>query len=631
MVQNNITEYPKVISKWDFESNETSPEDVSISSHSNYNWICEKSHKYSSKPYIQKNSGCPVCSGRLIIVGTNDLMTLCPEIAKQWNYNKNEKLPSEYTRASRSKVWWVCDKGHEWADTIANRTRLGRGCSVCANRKVVKGVNDLATTRPDMLRQWDWERNTEYIPYEITSSCGKNIWWICEKGHSFCRTPNGRSKYEKLICPICSKEKKTSFPERVIFYFVKMYFSDAEPGRRDLLPNQKEIDIYIPSISVGIEYDGEVYHKSSVKDNLKDKFCIEAGIQLYRIREPKCPKLGGNSKGYWLKGYSESDLEEGILWLLHSLGVDVGSISIAENLDQIYELSDSVDKDNSLASKMPELAKEWNYNRNGKLNPYNVPFGSEKKVWWIDSLGHEWQSKIANRTMNKQGCPYCSVPAKKVLSGFNDFQTKHPELMGQWNYKKNVNIKPDEILPAYNSKVWWICEKGHEWEAAPATRTKGAGCPYCRGYYATDENRLTLLYPEIAAEWDYEKNDVSPDEVCVGSARKYWWKCSKCGESYLSNVVSRTGCSKTGCSICAGKVIVKGINDLGTKYSYLIDEYCAENELSIYEIATHSKRKYKWKCKSCNGIYEGTSSVQISREKCPLCKTVLNRPGKIEG
>lgn len=78
-----------------------------------------------------------------------------------------------------------------------------------------------------------------------------------------------------------------------------------------------------------------------------------------------------------------------------------------------------------LATNYPELAKEWNYDRNGALTPWMVTTGSNKKVWWTCSLGHEWETAIANRTRYSIGCPYCA--GRKAWAGINDLATPAAE------------------------------------------------------------------------------------------------------------------------------------------------------------------------------------------------------------
>ena len=126
----------------------------------------------------------------------------------------------------------------------------------------------------------------------------------------------------------------------------------------------------------------------------------------------------------------------------------------------------------------PTLANEWNYEKNNGLTPIDVMPNSGKKVWWICSKGHEWQSSIDHRN-NGCGCPYCS--GGKVLNGYNDLQTVNPTLAKEWNYEKNNGLTPADVMPNSNKKVWWKCSKGHEWQATIGNRNKGRGCPYCSG------------------------------------------------------------------------------------------------------------------------------------------------------
>lgn len=130
---------------------------------------------------------------------------------------------------------------------------------------------------------------------------------------------------------------------------------------------------------------------------------------------------------------------------------------------------------NDLATQYPNLADEWHYGKNS-IKPTDITPGSHKKVWWLGKCGHEWQAMIPSRV---QGCGCAVCAGKIILEGFNDLATKRPELLDEWNYSKNV-IKPTEIGGSSGKKVWWKCEKGHEWQAAVYSRANN-GCPICAG------------------------------------------------------------------------------------------------------------------------------------------------------
>ena len=130
-------------------------------------------------------------------------------------------------------------------------------------------------------------------------------------------------------------------------------------------------------------------------------------------------------------------------------------------------------------------------------------------------------------------CQYLS--GRKILVGFNDLATTHPDLAAQWYYEKNGNLIPENVTAGSSKKVWWLFPYDDpntgkhfdfEWESQINNRANGTGCPYFSGKAIwRGFNDLRTTHPELAAEWDYEKNKLLPDEVRAGSGKKVWWKC----------------------------------------------------------------------------------------------------------
>ena len=206
----------------------------------------------------------------------------------------------------------------------------------------------------------------------------------------------------------------------------------------------------------------------------------------------------------------------------------------------------AVKGENDLQTVNQDLAKEWNYERNNGLAPMDVLPNSNKKVWWKCSKGHEWQARINSRN-SENGCPFCT--GRFTISGENDLQTVNPSLANEWNYKKNNGLTPNNVLPNSNKKVWWICGKGHEWQATISNRNNGNGCPYCAGQYIIKgENDLQTVNPALANEWNYEKNNgLTPADVTPNSNKKVWWKCSK-GHEWQATINNRN--RGNGCPVC---------------------------------------------------------------------------------
>ena len=154
-----------------------------------------------------------------------------------------------------------------------------------------------------------------------------------------------------------------------------------------------------------------------------------------------------------------------------------------------------------------KLIYEWDNKKNSNIDIYNITNGSSKKVWWICPKGHSYSRSIYDRIRNRN-CPYCSN--RKVLTGYNDLATTNPELLREWNYKKNnsLGFYPEKITAGTHKKIWWVCEKGHEWEAIPRSRTVlKCGCPYCsNNKVLKNYNDLFTTNPELVNLWNYKKN-----------------------------------------------------------------------------------------------------------------------------
>jgi DNA-directed RNA polymerase subunit RPC12/RpoP len=183
--------------------------------------------------------------------------------------------------------------------------------------------------------------------------------------------------------------------------------------------------------------------------------------------------------------------------------------------------------------------------------------GSNKAVWWKCKKGHSWKATVNSRSRKgkgrKQGggCPYCA--GKKVLAGFNDLETLNPVVAGEWDNGKNM-LTTSQVTVASGKSVWWKCRKeGHSWRATIASRTiNGNNCPYCAGQRVLKGfNDLETLNPELADEWDCEKNLLAPSQVTVGSGKYVWWKCHKEGHSWRTTVADRHS-NGSRCPYCLG-------------------------------------------------------------------------------
>lgn len=142
----------------------------------------------------------------------------------------------------------------------------------------------------------------------------------------------------------------------------------------------------------------------------------------------------------------------------------------------------------SLESVCPHLIPEWHGIKNGKLTPAAVTAGSDRKVWWKCSDGHEWRAAISSRKRGS-GCPYC---AGNQVSSERSLAARNPELIPDWDDLANLPLTPDTVSPGSGKKVAWICLRGHQWQAVIHTRAKGHGCPTCGREKAQKRRAATM-------------------------------------------------------------------------------------------------------------------------------------------
>lgn len=569
---------PKLSQEWHPTKNgNLKPEDVSSGSGKEVWWLCPAGHSYLMvvNQRAKRGYNCPYCSGHRALPGVNDLSTTNPELAKEWNYEKNVNLtPHDVTAGSHKKVWWLCEKGHAYEQIVIKRVNRGYACPYCSGHKALRGFNDLATVNPRLAQEWHPTKNSGITPFDVTAGSGKKVWWQCPLGHEYQATIRDRNS-DDTQCPICDAKRQTSFPEQAILFYVKKLYPDAINRYKEIFEHSMELDIYIPSIRLGIEFDGANWHNSAVQfDREKKKYaiCKEHQITLIRVKEHTGQqwKDVADAVYYIPKAREYSELEEVIRTILDS--IDRSSNMWTRKNPYSYHSAITVDlkKDranilgylseikNSLADARPDVVKCWDFSKNGKLTPNMFTVSSNQIVWWkCPDCGHEWQCSINSMTRpGRYGCAECSKSrrgktfTKQVVRRVGSLAETMPDLAKEWHPTKNGTLSPDNISASHSKAVWWLCPQcGYEWQASPNNRKKGVGCPCCGGRVPkSGVNDLATLYPELLKEWDYSKNtDLEPRQLLPGSGKKAWWKCSRCGHEWHAIIANRTkghGCPK---------------------------------------------------------------------------------------
>lgn len=208
-----------------------------------------------------------------------------------------------------------------------------------------------------------------------------------------------------------------------------------------------------------------------------------------------------------------------------------------------------VNPQNSLQPNHPQIAKQYHPTRNNKPIQ-EAKTGQSASCWWQCEHGHEWKTSPYNRVKQQDGCPHCGG---RFATPENNLQQAHPEIAKQWHPTKNT-ATPETTTPKSSKKVWWQCDKGHEWETTPQKRVGlNQNCPYCVGTKVGKDNNLQVTHPEIAKQYHPTLNTVPVTSIRYGSTIKRWWICPKNSEHVWEAAVS-TRTRKTaeyGCRECS--------------------------------------------------------------------------------
>ena len=293
-----------------------------------------------------------------LIPGRNDLATVNPALAAQWDYESNGDLkPTMVSAGSSKKVGWVCEQGHHWPATIASRN-AGAGCPDCAREAGPRKLRDsllasrgsLADKNPDLAAEWHPTKNGEITPSDIRPMSNRKYWWVCSKcGHEWMASANSRI-HLKSGCPACV-------------------------GR---VPNIGENDLF------------------TACPHLKDEWDFELNKNIDLSKTPK----GSHLRVWWKCSKC------GHKWQASIAKRAKGSkcpCCVNRVVKRGY---------NDLATTHPNVAIDWNVERNGSLTPEMIAAGSNKKVWWkCHKCGCEWETSPNKRTVKKNptGCPICGI------------------------------------------------------------------------------------------------------------------------------------------------------------------------------------------------------------------------------
>jgi hypothetical protein len=418
--------HPDIAADWDAEANgELTPNDVAAPSKIRVAWKCPVGHQYSVSIYTRvRTNGCKFFHRgalaesvrRAKLAKSISFAQAHPDLVARWDASKNQLHPSSVSVRSKVKIWWRCESGHEWLTTPQARS-IGQGCPTCevlsrgarirADR-LRKGGKSFADTYPELLAEWDYDRNT-LLPTEISPKSNIRASWKCKFGHEWEASVTNRS-HNMSGCPYCTNQ--TSRLEIFVLCELRSVFDLVEWRKKF---DGVECDIFIPSASIGIEVYGEYWHREKMDADLrKNHFLESCGVTVIRVRDSRIPTLPGRQVKF-----SPSQRPIEIFMALLNVVQDIyPSEIIAEYLEKGVQRRETdyramiarlpaPPEGSTLSDLFPTIADEWDFDGNLPLTPDLFAPGAEQKVAWICKHGHRWNATIKNRTKRDSGCPVC--------------------------------------------------------------------------------------------------------------------------------------------------------------------------------------------------------------------------------
>ena len=443
-----------------------------------------------------KSKRCPKCN---LTAPTPSLDVTHPHLIEYWG---NPDSILNYTYGSDKMVMWQCKKcGHDWQQEIRTacekknefcsscrkskpkppkiiwlkcegckhewRGELQEKCPQCSNESHKKHVTQKLS---ELLPQWEayWHKDNNKEMSELFKSSNYKAKLICVQcGQVFTRKIDDYFRRRRLgvlkcRCNDCMRNNSasTSFPEQTIYFYIKQEWQDAQT--RAIICGH-EADVYIPSLKVCIEYDGQRFHKSEkacLKDEKKTLAWQQQGYRVIRMRENECPVLACKYEKVSVNPNKRTALQKATQELFGLLKIPV-DVDLLRDERKIYQQYEQKQHTKSLLN-YPHLVKEFMYERNGVFDLKTIFAGSVRKFWWKCGIcGKEWLMAIKQRTAKNTkntGCATCAKGTKLAIDAF-------PDIVKWWHVENKQKI--EYLIASAATKFKFKCpDCSYEWRTS---------------------------------------------------------------------------------------------------------------------------------------------------------------------
>lgn len=289
--------------------------------------------------------------------------------------------------------------------------------------------------------------------------------------------------------------------------------------------------------------------------------------------------------------------------------------------------------EDSVTTHYPEFASEWSTKGNRRPASQTMHTTTAKVRWDCPTCLGSWSAKIDERLAGLT-CTKCSRAPKKTLHDHaaagtakileSSLAVKRPDLLDEWDTDANMPLTPEIIAVSSGIKVAWVCRTNneHRWEAQVGNRTaRNSKCPHCARRVSTPvaSESLAVTHPELAREWDSERNELSVAEVRHSSMQVVWWKCDVAPDHrWKRQVNARAKGSK--CPGCRG-VQASVTNSVANNARAASMWHPILNSKTAHEVSATTTKPYWWQCPThADHAWQAPVARIVSRgDGCTYC------------
>lgn len=352
--------------------------------------------------------------------------------------------------------------------------------------------------RPELIDQWNWERNDKN-PYQLTKGSHYEAHWICDNEEFPCH--NECHKWPSTInhrilsgsnCPFCNGK----------------------------VCKHNNLTITHP------------------------KLCEEWDYERNGTKRPEMYSIGSHAEIYWICKNPNA-------CICHKWKASIKSRTL-DKTECPFCKSGKVCPHNNLTITHPKIASQWDYKRNGNKRPEMYSFGSAVYAYWICKKPgvckcHRWKASIHHRTSDDTGCPFCN---SGKICPHNNLTITHKDLCEEWDYENNGNKRPEMYSYGSTEIIGWKCLGcKFKWKVSINQRTgKDTFCPKCakRGYSKICLKWLKYMEDMVIKSKIQHAGNIG-EKVIIASGKRY--KLDGFCEKYYFGFEFH-GCYWHGCPKC---------------------------------------------------------------------------------